>query len=86
MDAQGYMYRKENRVRVSRKDATAIFAANSDVRKWMDEDGFLLSLDDIAENYFDEDYDNFYNTNVASSKLEVKRDMLYDLIGWHDPK
>lgn len=46
----------------------------------MDEDGFLLGLDDIAENYFDEVYDNFHNTNISSSKLEVKRQMLYDLL------
>ena len=65
--------RGKDKIWVSRSDATAIFNANSDVRKWMDEDGFLLGLDDIAENYFDEVYDNFHNTNISSSKLEVKR-------------
>ncbi len=43
----------------------------------MDEDQFLLAIDDVAEAYFDEDYDAHNGTEVAAMKLDAKREMLY---------
>jgi hypothetical protein len=46
----------------------------------MDEEQFILALDDVAEAYYDQDYDAFFGTSVTELKLEQKREMLYQFL------
>ena len=45
---------------------------------------FRASLDDIAQVYYDEEFDMIYGSRYKELTLDVKRNMLYEFLGIHD--
>lgn len=62
-----------------------IFYDNTEDHTNMLRDDFLLALDDIAQIYFDEEYDSIYGTSICNLPFKEKILMLYRTLECEDP-
>ena len=63
-----------------------VFKWHSDFNKEMYEHHFVASMSSLAKDFFDEDYDQEFNTQWAGCTADEKLKNFYELMGFADPQ